>query len=393
MHESLTQHAADNFAITTHALGFGDGPTGSNRLRRAVATFLTEKLHSVTPIMPDHITVTNGCNASIENLAWALSNPGDGVLLGRPYFGGFVSLVGGRMGVKVITVPFAGVDPLGIDAVEIYETTLARSKEQGQPIAALLICNPHNPTSRCYTREALVGLMRLCEKYKIHLVSDELYALSTWPNSVDTHPAPVPFFSCLSIDPTGIIDPSRLHVVWGISKDLGANGLRIGVIVSQHNPSLHAALMSVALLSSSSSAADHIAANVLEDTRWIEKYLAENRRLLAENYSLVAEWAKSNKIEYAPGASAAFFLWINFGRAYHERHAVVDPDTAEKSFNELFLKHKVFVTPGSQYGSEEPGWFRLTFAHPQPVLREGLRRILRALEDNVRGADITCLEK
>ncbi|KAH7007154.1 hypothetical protein EDB80DRAFT_455450 [Ilyonectria destructans] len=75
-----------------------------------------------------------------------------------------------------------------------------------------MLCNPHNPAGRCYTRDALVGLMRLCEKYKIHLICDELYALSVWDNTVDTEPAPVPFVSCLAIDPTNI----SFHTIhWG----------------------------------------------------------------------------------------------------------------------------------------------------------------------------------
>jgi 1-aminocyclopropane-1-carboxylate synthase len=58
--------------------------------------------------------------------------------------------------------------------------------------------------------------MRLCQKYDIHLLSDEIYALTTFPTKDNSHP--VPFTSLLSIDKAGIIDPSLCHVIHGMSK-------------------------------------------------------------------------------------------------------------------------------------------------------------------------------
>lgn len=223
--------------------------------------------------------------------------------------------------------------------------------------------------------------MRLCEKYKIHLICNKLYALSVWDNTVDAEPAPVPFVSCLSIDPTDVIDTSRLHVIWGISKELGANGLRLGAIASQNNPNIHAALVSVAIYSSSSSAADQIASNILEDTTWINNYITENQRLLSENYSFVTNWAKEHDLPYAPGANGAFFLWVNFGRVYQKRYPDVSLEEAEKTVDKLFLNNKVFVAAGSHFAAEEPGWFRMAFASSKPWLEEGLARFIHALEE------------
>lgn len=58
--------------------------------------------------------------------------------------------------------------------------------------------------------------MKLCQKHKVHLISDEIYALSIWDNP-DARDAPK-FTSALSIDTTGVIDPFRVHVLWGMSK-------------------------------------------------------------------------------------------------------------------------------------------------------------------------------
>ncbi len=58
--------------------------------------------------------------------------------------------------------------------------------------------------------------MKLCQRHKIHLISDEIYALSVWQNP--EVPDAVTFESILSINPTGIIDPGLVHVLWGMSK-------------------------------------------------------------------------------------------------------------------------------------------------------------------------------
>jgi uncharacterized tellurite resistance protein B-like protein len=58
--------------------------------------------------------------------------------------------------------------------------------------------------------------MKFCQQYQIHLISDEIYALSIWDNP--EYPDAPKFTSVLSIDLTDIIDPKLVHVLWGMSK-------------------------------------------------------------------------------------------------------------------------------------------------------------------------------
>lgn len=58
--------------------------------------------------------------------------------------------------------------------------------------------------------------MRFCQKYRIHLISDEIYGLSVWDNPES--PDESGFHSALSIDPQGLIDSELVHVLWGIAK-------------------------------------------------------------------------------------------------------------------------------------------------------------------------------
>lgn len=381
MHDELVKHIHDHISLPTSALTYGDGPpAGSRRLRTAMAKFLTKHLKPVRRIEANHVFITNGCSSAVEHLSWALANPGDGFLLGQPYYGTFIPDISLRPEVKVIAVPFDDVDPISLDAVAKYEKAILRSQSRGVPIKGLVLCHPHNPLGRCYPKEALVGLIKLCQKYAIHLISDEIYALSVWENRVDTTPASVPFESCSSIDPTDLIDPARLHIVWGMSKDFGANGLRLGAIISQNNTHLHAALIPAAIYSSTSSLSDHISANIFEDESWTDSYIAENCRRLAGSYEIAVAWANENNIQYMPGVNAAFFLWVNLGKVYRVRHPEEQPDNGlDEQIMQSMLSRKVFLASGQVFGSEKPGWFRIVFSQRADALKEGLRRVLLTL--------------
>ncbi|KAI1066959.1 hypothetical protein LB507_011336 [Fusarium sp. FIESC RH6] len=289
MQDELLKHIADNISLQPRALTYGDGTTDSKRLKLALAHFLNKHLNPLQDIDVNHITITNGCSLAIEHIGWAIGDQGDGFLITRPFFRAFISTFGHRVDTEVIQVPCKGIDPFCVDIIERYEATLQEAKASGKTVAGVLLCNPHNPLGHCYPKDTLVEVMRFCQRHQLHLISDEVYALSVWTNNESQAP---PFTSCLSIDPTNIIDPSLITVVWGVSKDFGSNGLRLGSIISQNSSSLHSALVPGALYSMSSSLADHAFANIFEDDAWDEGYLAENKTRLEEHQKLITTWAE-----------------------------------------------------------------------------------------------------
>ncbi|EXJ74594.1 uncharacterized protein A1O5_02890 [Cladophialophora psammophila CBS 110553] len=389
MHAELEAYIQTSTHVPQTAFTYGDGPLGSKRLRNAVARFLNRRLHPVLPLEMEHVIVTNGVSHAIEHTSWAFCDPGDGFLLGRPYYRAFIPDISLRPGVEALTVSFASVDPMSVEAVAKYEGTILAARERGIRAKALMLCSPHNPLGRCYSREALVAYMRLCKKYQIHLVSDEIYAFSTWKNRHDSSPPPVEFTSILSIAPEGIIDPLLVHVLWGMSKDFGANGLRVGYIISQYNEAFREALLEVAIYSYASSVAEHIAANILEDDPWVDNYIQTNQTRLAKSYSLVVEFLNKHNIPYTPGANAAFFLWVDLGKAYLERHPERRRDAGEEQADngtsvqimQLLMKNKVFLGGGAVFGAETPGLFRIVFSHPRSYIEEALKRIAQAMGD------------
>lgn len=97
--------------------------------------------------------------------------------------------------------------------------------ESSCPIKGLLLTNPHNPFGQCYPKSIIVEMIRFCDSKRIHFISDELYAMSSFTNP--EIPA-LPFVSTLQLDIQGIgCDLSRIHTIWSTSKDLGSSGLRM----------------------------------------------------------------------------------------------------------------------------------------------------------------------
>jgi aspartate/methionine/tyrosine aminotransferase len=381
LHGDLEQHITKHMNVKDCALTYGDGPKGSNRLRRALADFLNRRFQPHVRLEPSHVMVTNGVTTGIEHLSWACGNQGDAFLLGQPFYGAFPGDVTLRPGVGLIMVKFGSIDPLSIEAVRKYEEAILDAQKRGVAVRGLILCNPHNPLGRCYPREALLEYLGLCEKYQMHFISDEIYGLSVWENVEDSSPPQAPFYSILSVDLVGVINPALVHVLWGTSKDFGANGLRVACLISQANPALHGALTSVALMSSVSSLADYAVANLLEDSAYTDIYIAKNCQLLSQHYSQVVAFLKQHDVPYAPGSNAGFFVWLNLGQPYCKRHPSRDigRDLTEEVMDAL-LEQKLYLASGIMFGSEEPGWFRITISTPSEYLQEALKRMVKAIE-------------
>ena len=112
----------------------------------------------------------------------------------------------------------SGLLPSLVRAAEAAE----RNKKK---VRALVLTNPHNPSGRCYTTDALKLAATFCEERGIHFIVDEVYALSCFQTPGADDPA---FMSVLSLDLGSLgVDIARVHVVWSTSKDFGSSGIRM----------------------------------------------------------------------------------------------------------------------------------------------------------------------
>jgi aspartate/methionine/tyrosine aminotransferase len=171
-----------------------------------------------------HLSTAPGAAGCIDALLYNICEDGDGVLVPGPYWNGFDFSMRVRSAVNPVVVPLPSLDASFTgELIEALEETYRTST---YPIKALMITNPHNPLAVCYPESLLEECLRFCSRRGIHLISDEVYALSIF-SSPDL-PEPRPFISVLSLDLDEIgADKSRVHVVWSTSKDFGQSGFRM----------------------------------------------------------------------------------------------------------------------------------------------------------------------
>ncbi|CAK46310.1 uncharacterized protein An12g06040 [Aspergillus niger] len=370
MHAEMMEFVNSNVQYDAHVLTYGDGFSGSHRLKNAICQFLNRYFNPRTALYPCDIAVTSGVSNALECCAWALADAGDYILVGRPYFNAFKTIFGTRPQIELLEVAFGTTDPFSIDAINEYERAYAEAKRKGLRVKALLLCSPHNPLGRCYSDDVLKEYMKFCSRNRLHLISDEIYALSVWENP--RLPDEPRFKSILSFNIEDFISSEMVHVVWGLSKDFGSTGLRIGCLISKRNRMLLDAVEGISLYNFPSSVADRIASLLLSDDTLLKQYISTNRRRLSESYQFATKFLQAHKVPYVE-CNAAFFIWLNLG-AVKKSLTATDQEMLAR-----LRQEKVYVAPGTIYAAEEAGWFRMVFAHPPHVLEEGLNRMIRAV--------------
>lgn len=169
-HREISDKVNSELHLTKRMLTYGDGSIGSNELRTNLAQFMTRNFKPQNEIKMEHVAILAGVSAIIDDVCYCLCDEGEGVLLGRPLYVGFISDIVNRARAKPVLVSFEGKDPLLLEAVEHYERALQQSERDGVPIRALILCHPHNPLGQCYKPEVLMAYVKLCAKYNIHLV-------------------------------------------------------------------------------------------------------------------------------------------------------------------------------------------------------------------------------
>ncbi|GKU07626.1 unnamed protein product [Fusarium langsethiae] len=374
------------FTINSHSLTCGDGFSGSHRLRDVLARFINRNFNPHKAVTKNQLIVTSGVGQAIELSGFSLCDKGDGVLLGRPHYGNFPIDFGYRAEAKIVGVSFGDIDPFSLEAVVLYEKALIDAQEHGIRVKVLLLCNPHNPLGRCYTSKVLQAYMKLCQKHSLHLLSDEIYALSVWKN--ENAPDAPEFTSVLSINTNELINANLLHVMWGMSKDFGANGIRIGCLITRNEAFMRACVAN-SEFSGPSSLSDLAAMSILSDDKFLETFIKTNRLRLAENYKIVTEFLASHNIPYKEGSNSGLFVWADLfapNRTLIDNSALKQEDagaalrTVEAKMTEALLKEKIFVASGGDFGTDVSGWYRIVFAHEKTYLLEGLERMVSAVE-------------
>ena len=343
--------------VPPEALAY-DSMIGAAWFRERLAAFMGARVLG-RAIGPDQLAVLAGAGSVLESLFYALADPGDAVLVPTPSYSGFWVDLETRDELTIIPVHCPSEDGFRLTPARL-DAALERAD---RPVRALLYTNPDNPRGAVADAAALEEVLDWAEARQLHLVCDEVYALSVF--------GATGFRSVASLRPRL---GDAVHIVWAFSKDFAASGLRCGVLASE-NEALLTAIDTLAYWSCCSGDTQRLLGAMIEDDVWLDRYLQEMPRRLSASYQAVTAALDGAKIPYLP-ADAGFFVLLDL-RAHLER-----PDAqAERAlWWQLLEEARVNLTPGAACRITEPGFMRLCYAAGPPAAAvDGVRRIARVL--------------
>lgn len=346
---------------------------GSPPLRKALARFLTRQL-LVEPdeaLNPDLMTVTNGAGTGMEMLVQVLTEPGYSWMSPTPHCKQLeynLTIRGGG----AATVPIPLSSRLDGGATKPFELTIRKVKiayklamQRGKKIAGIILCNPHNPLGTIYSKELILDILRFANEEGLHVIFDEVYALSMHED--------VPFTSVASIQ--NLPNPMTTHFVWSCSKDLALSGFRCGVVYSW-NPYVN---KSLSLLSQFTAVPLPIQDKIrclltTQETFLEETFIPFNQIRLQKAKDRMTERLDMLDIPVHQ-CEAGLFVWCDVSKHLKEKTYAEELDFCEK-----LLAVGLWVVPGRIMDCVEPGWIRINFARKQEEWREFFIRFPKALE-------------
>lgn len=306
----------------------------------------------------EDIIYTSGVVPAVSAVIKALTLPGDQVIVQGPVYNCFFSSIRNNGCETVSNSLIYNKEELRYEIdFDDLERKLAHERAR-----LMLICNPHNPGGRVWTRDELTHVAELCHKYGVRVVSDEIHCeLTLYDNEY------VPFGSLpdeLSRDSITCCSPSKafntagLQIANIVCRDAEVRNRIDRAInineVCDVNPFGVIALQ---------------AAYSDEGYEWLTQlraYISSNYDLLRERFARELPKCKVMRME------GTYLAWIDCSELH------ISSDEIEEM---LMHENKIWVNAGSMYGTEGAAFIRINMACTSELLNEGITRIVNGLSD------------
>lgn len=321
-----------------------------------------EKLYG-WQITPEMVVPLPGVGAGISAAVNAFSSPGDGLLVQPPIFPPFIQLPAlmGRVPQK------AKLKWCHRDHNFYYEPdlgTFAKAINSSRARTKLfLLCNPHNPTGRVFTKEELDGMAEICLRRNILILSDEIHH-GVLLNGREHIPIAslsleIEHNAITFLGPGKTFNMSGLHCAFAIVPNAKLRkrltGEAVRAVLNVNNLGL------VAAQAAYSGACDEWLAE-------LRKYLAANRNFAVVFFRSELPALKTTLPE------GTYLLWIDCNE-YIKSGRMQGPP-----FKFFLEKGKLALSDGEEFGPGGKGFVRLNFACPRSTLEDGLMRMKKALD-------------
>lgn len=309
-----------------------------------------EKKHQLK-IESKWIFFQQGVIPAMASVLDAFTEVGDKILIHSPVYPPF-NHVPTRLGRIVETCDLMEVN----SSFEIDFDDFEQKLSSG--VKAFILCSPHNPGGKVWTKEDLTKIAALCERYNVLIISDEIHAdivfkpnkhipilsVAENVNNIITFFAPTKTFNLAGIQAATIIVPDQQK-----RKILEEQALERGQME-----------LNIFSLTAFQAAYEH-------GEPWLDELLevvSSNMDYVVEQLTCKLKGIKVSKPE------ATYLLWIDYR----------DTGLSEKEIMDLLLtKGKLALEPGTKYGKTGEGFLRMNVACPRHTLEDGVARFIKAL--------------
>lgn len=304
----------------------------------------------------EDIIYTSGVVPAVSAVIKALTLPGDQVIVQGPVYNCFFSSIRNNGCEMVSNSLIYNKEELRYEIdFDDLERKLAHERAR-----VMLLCNPHNPGGRVWTRDELTRVAELCRKYGVRVVSDEIHCeLTLYDNEYvpfGSLPDELSHGSITCCSPSKAFNTAGLQIANIVCRDTEVRNRIDRAInineVCDVNPFGVIALQ---------------AAYSDEGYEWLTQlraYISSNYDLLRERFARELPKCKVMRME------GTYLAWIDCSELH------ISSDEIEEM---LMHENKVWVNAGSMYGTEGAAFIRINMACTSELLNEGITRIVNGL--------------
>jgi len=303
---------------------------------------------------PLQVRAATDVGVAVVEVLRVFTNPGDSILLSSPVYQNFYNWIN-ETKLNLVDVPFERTGNESANPWVINWDGIEKAYASGLKVH--ILCSPHNPLGRMYTKEELLRIVALAKRYDVLVISDEIHAPLTFKGNT--------FVPMLSL---GNDAESVSVTVTAASKGWNIAGLKCAIIVSQ-NEAINSRLATMPM-------AVHYRASLLgafataiafsEGEIWLDSVienLDHNRHMLKDLLN-----SQLPSVRYhIPDNS--YLAWLDLEKL----NLGADPAAV------LIEKGRVAFNAGHIYGKQCSQYVRFNFATSPTIITEAVHRIARAI--------------
>lgn len=330
---------------------------GTESLRQVICNFYNKKWG--VQLKPSNIVVSNGAKHSLFNIAMALFEDGDEVIIPSPYWVSYPEQVV-LMGAKPVFLKTDLSNGFKIDAKVLDKSITDKTK-------ALILNSPSNPTGMVYKKEELKEVIDVIVKRNIFLIADEIYDALVYDG--------IKYTSVLAFIKDNPELLKNIIVVNGVSKTYAMTGWRIGYTISNEAIAKVIGDMQSQSTSNPCSISQKATEEALSGSQEVVIKMLKAFQRRRDLISKLLEEIDGIKLRKPDGS---FYIFPDFSSFIGKSVNGIKIQNTIKLCEYLLEEAKIGIVPGEAFGA--PGYVRFSFATSEENIIEGIRRLKESLE-------------